>query len=84
MDLRSTREDILDPQINEENLLCSRDWNEEDLRATVFLGIPGLLFAEQQMPTQQMALTLEMLEEKYRQADWTHSYRHRRLSGRCC
>ena len=74
MDLRRTHEDILDPQINEGNHLCSRDWNQDDLRATIFLEIPGLLPAEQQIPTQQMALTLEMLEEKYPQADWTHIY----------
>ena len=74
-DLRRTRhEDILDPQINEENHLCSRDWNQDDLRATIFLEVPGLLPVEQQIPTQQMALTLEMLEEKYPQADWTHIY----------
>ena len=64
-DLRRTHEDILDPQINEGNLLCSGDWNQEDLRATIFLEVPGLLPAEQQIPTQQMALTLEMLDEKY-------------------
>ena len=29
-DLR-THEDILHPQINEENFLCCRDWNQEDL-----------------------------------------------------
>ena len=73
-DLRRTHEDILDPQINEGNLLCSRDWNQEDLRATIFLEVLGLLPAEQQIPAQQMALTLEMLEEKYLQADWTHVY----------
>ena len=55
--------DILDPQINEENLLCCRDWNQEDPRATIFLEVPGLLPAEKQIPTQQMAL--EMLEGKY-------------------
>ena len=71
-DLRRTHEDVLDPQINEENLLCSRDWNQEDLRATTFLKAPGLLSTEQQISTQQMALSLEMLEEKYPQADWTH------------
>ena len=79
-DLGGTHEDILDPQINEGNNLCSRDWNKDDLRATIFLEVPGLLPAEQQIPTQQMALTLEMLEEKYPQADWTHNYIHRRLS----
>ena len=42
-DLRRTYEDILDPQINEGSHLCSRDWNQEDLRATIFLEIPGLL-----------------------------------------
>ena len=73
-DLRRIHEGILDPQINEGNLLCSRDWDKEDLRATIFLEVPGLLSAEQQIPTQQMALTLEMLEEKYPQADWTHIY----------
>ena len=67
-DLRRIHEGILDPQINEGNLLCSRDWDKEDLRATIFLEVP------QQIPTQQMALTLEMLEEKYPQADWTHIY----------
>ena len=72
--LRRTHEDILDPQINEGNHLCSRDWNQDDLRATIFLEVPGLLPAEQQIPTQQMALTLERLEEKYPQADWTHIY----------
>ena len=60
-DLRRTHEDILDPQINEGNHLCSRDWNQDDLRATIFLEVPGLLPAEQQIPAQQMALTLEML-----------------------
>ena len=73
-DLRRTHEDILDPQINEGNNLCSRDWNHDDLRATIFLEVPGLLPAEQQIPAQQMALTLEMLEEKYPQAGWTHIY----------
>ena len=73
-DLRRTHEDILDPQINERNHLCSRDWNQDDLRATIVLEIPGLLPAEQQIPTQQIALTLDMLEEKYPQADWTHIY----------
>ena len=73
-DLRRTHEDILDPQVNEGNHLCSTDWNQEDLRATIFLEVPGLLPAEQQIPTQQMALTLEMLEEKYPQTDWTHIY----------
>ena len=73
-DLRRTHEDILDPQINEGNKLCSRDWNQDDLRATIFLEVPGLLPAEQQIPAQQMALTLEMLEEKYPQAGWTHIY----------
>ena len=67
-------EDILDPQINEGNHFCSKDWNQEDLSATIFLEISRLLPAEQQIPTQQMALTLEMLEEKYPQADWTHIY----------
>ena len=81
-DLRRTHEDILDPQINEGNHLCSRDWNQDDLRATIFLEVPGLLPAEQKIPTQQMALTLEMLEEKHPHADWTHI--HRQLSGRCC
>ena len=52
-----------------EKLLCCRDWNQEDLRAAIFLEVPGLLPAEQ-----QMALTLEMLEEKYPKADWTHIY----------
>ena len=73
-DLRRTHEDILDPQINEGNNLCSRDWNQDDLRATIFLEVPGLLPAEQQIPAQQMALTLEMLEEIYPQAGWTHIY----------
>ena len=73
-DLRRTHEDILDPQINEGNNLCSTDWNHDDLRATIFLEVPNLLPAEQQMPAQQMALTLEMLEEKYPQAGWTHIY----------
>ena len=73
-DLRRTHEDILDPQINEGNHLCSRDWNQDDLRATIFLEVPGLLPPEQQIPTQQMDLTLEMIEEKYPQADWTHIY----------
>ena len=50
-------------KINEENL-CSRDWNQEDLRATIFLEVTGLLLAEQQIPKQQMALTLGMLEDK--------------------
>ena len=59
-DLRRTHEDILDPQINEGNHLCSRDWNQDDLRATIFLDVPGLLHAEQQIPTHQMALTLEI------------------------
>ena len=68
-DLRRTHEDILDPQINEGSLLCSRDWNQEDLRATIFLKVPGLLPTDQQIPIQQKALTLEMLEEKYPQAD---------------
>ena len=45
--------------------------NHEDLRATIFLEVPGLLPTEQQIPKQQMVLTLEMLEEKYPQADWT-------------
>ena len=81
-DLRRPHDDILDPQINEGNLLCSRDWNQEYLRVTIFLEVPGLFPAEQQIPTQQMALTLEMLEEKYPQANWTHI--HWRLSGRCC
>ena len=44
----------------------------KDLRATIFLEVPGLLSAKQQIPTQQIALTLEILEEKYPQADWTH------------
>ena len=74
MDLRRTHEDILDPQINEGNHLWSRDWNQDDLRATIFLEVPGLLPAEQQIPTQQMALILEIFEEKYPQADWTHIY----------
>ena len=81
-DLRSTHEDSLDPQINVGSLLYCRDWNQDDLRATIFLEVPGLLPAEQQIPAQQMALTLDMLEEKYPQADWTHI--HRRLSGRHC
>ena len=80
-DLRSTHEDILDPQINEENLICSRDWVQVDLRATIFLKVPGLLHAEQRIPTKQMALTLEMLEEKYPQAHWTHLYTS---TARCC
>ena len=50
------------------------DWNQEDLRATISLEVPGLLPTEQQIPTQQMTLSLEMLEEKYPQADWTHIY----------
>ena len=33
-----------------------------------------MLPAEQQIPTQQMALTLDMLEEEYLKADWTHIY----------
>ena len=70
MDLRRTHEDILDPQINEGNYLCSRNWNQDGLRATIFLEVPGLLPAEQHIPAQQM----EMLEEKYPQADWTHIY----------
>ena len=67
-DLRRTHEDIVDPQINEENLLCGRNWNQEDFRATIFLP------AEQQIPTQQMALNLEMLEEKCLQSNWAHIY----------
>ena len=69
-----THEDILDPLINEGNHLCSRGWNQDDLRATIFLEVPGLVPVEQQIPTQQMALALEMLEEKYPQAEWTHIY----------
>ena len=42
------------------NLLCSRDWNQEDVRAIFFLEVPGPLPAEQQIPTKQMVLTLEM------------------------
>ena len=34
-DLKRIHEDTLDPQINEENHLCSRDWNREDLIATI-------------------------------------------------
>ena len=45
-DLRRTHEDILDPQINEGNHLCSSDFNEDDLRATIFLEVPGQLPAE--------------------------------------
>ena len=70
-DVRRTHEDVCDPQINKENLFYSR---QEGLRATIFLEVPSLLFAEQQIPTQQMALTLEMLEEKYPSVDWTHIY----------
>ena len=51
MDLRRTHKDILDPQIREGNHLCSRDWNQDDFRATIFLEVPGLLPAEQQIPT---------------------------------
>ena len=76
--LRRTHEDILYPHNNE------GDWNQEDLGATIFLEVPGLLPAEQQIPAQQMALTLEMLEEEYQQGDWTHIYVHRHLSGKCC
>ena len=83
-DLRRTHEDILGPHINEENILCDRDLNQEDLRASICLEVPGLLPAEQQIPTQQMALTLKMFEGKYPQAHWTHDYVHQRLSGRCC
>ena len=72
--LRRTHEDILDPQIYEGNHLCCMDWNQEDFGATIFQEVPGLLLAEQQIPTQQMALTLEMLGEKYPQADWAHIY----------
>ena len=72
-DLRRTHENILYPQINEENLLCSRDWNQEDLRATIFLEVPGLLPAKT-TDTNTVDLTLEMLEEKYSQADWIHIY----------
>ena len=46
------------------------------------LDVPGLLAVEQQI-TQQMAQTLEMLEEKYLQAYWTHNYIHQQLRG-CC
>ena len=46
-DIRRTHGDILDPQINEENLFCSWDWNQEDLWATISLEVPGLLPAEQ-------------------------------------
>ena len=60
--------------MNEGNYLSRRDWNQDDLRATIFLEVPGMLPAEQQIPAQQMALTLEMLEVKYLQADWTHAY----------
>ena len=72
-DLR-TQEEILVPQISEENLLFSRDWNQEDVRATISLEVHGLLHAEQHIPTQQMALTLEMLMEKCPLADWRHVY----------
>ena len=65
-DLRRTHEDTLDPQINEESLLCVRDWSQEDLRATIFLEVPSELPAEQQIPTQQMALTLQILGENIR------------------
>ena len=75
--LRRIHEDILDPQINEGNLLCSRDWNQEDLSATIFLELPGLLPAEQQIPTQRMALTLEIFEEEYPQTGRTHIYTDR-------
>ena len=66
-DLRRTQENILGP------LLCSRDRNQA-LRATIFLEVPSLLPAEQQIQTQQMFPTLEMPEEKYPQADWTHIF----------
>ena len=56
------------------NLICSRIWNQENLRAIIFLEVPVLLPAEQQIPAQQMALTLEMPEDKYPQAGWTHMY----------
>ena len=71
-DLRRTHEDFLNPQIKEETLLCTRDWNQEDLRATIFLEVPGLLPAEQHIPTQQMTLTLKMLE-KYLQTGHTYT-----------
>ena len=37
LELRRTHEDILDPQINVGNLICGRDWNQQDFRATIFL-----------------------------------------------
>ena len=73
-DLRRTHKDVLNPPINEDFLLCSRNWNQEDLGATIVVEVPGLLPTEQRMPAQQMALTQGMLEEKNPQADWTHVY----------
>ena len=58
--------------MRETTCVTSSDWNQDDLRVTIFLEVPDLLPAEQQIPTQQMALTLEMLE-KYSQAAWTHT-----------
>ena len=40
MDFKRAHEDILDPHINEGNLPCSRDWNQEGARATIFLEVP--------------------------------------------
>ena len=59
-------------RLPQEYYYSSRDWNQEDLRAIIFLEVPGLLPAELQKPTQQMAL--EMREKKYPQVDWTHIY----------
>ena len=73
-DLRRTHTDILEPQINEGNHLCSTDWNQDDLRATIFMEVPDLLHPEQQIPAPQMALTVKMLEDKYPLADRTHIY----------
>ena len=73
-ELRGKQNDIIDSEINEETHLTPRGWNPTDLDVTICQEVPGLLTREQQIPALEKALTMQMLEERYPQTEWTHIY----------
>ena len=73
-ELGNKQEDILDSEISEECHLRSSKWNPTDFDITICQEVPGLLPREQQFPAEEMTVTMQMLEEKYPQTEWTRIY----------
>ena len=73
-ELRKTQSDILDQEIGAESHLTIKNWELTAQTYTTELEVPGLSSRQDQTQPLERAATLEMLDDKYPPAVWTHIY----------